>query len=91
MILKNNHFLFDSDHDMVDVSDDNVVRRLNSFLVSFAYSLNYPFGETIEVVRRRFVIPPNIGLSFDFVEIVEDNGNISLSTNTIWWKIRKRY
>ena len=60
---------------MVDVSDDNVVRRLNSFLGCIADMDHMLPEQTIEVVRRRLA---NIGLSFPTAEIVEDNGNISL-------------
>tara|TARA_B100000900_G_scaffold367772_1_gene344490 strand:- start:1478 stop:1906 length:429 start_codon:yes stop_codon:yes gene_type:complete len=70
-----NHSKHDSDHDMVDVSDDNVVRRLNSFLGCIADMDHMLPEQTIEVVRRRLA---NIGLSFPTAEIVEDNGNISL-------------
>ena len=69
------HSKHDSDHDMVDVSDDNVVRRLNSFLGCIADMDHMLPEQTIEVVRRRLA---NIGLSFQTAEIVEDNGNISL-------------
>ena len=69
------HSKHDSDHDMVDVSDDNVVRRLNSFLGCIADMDHMLPEQTIEVVRRRLA---NIGLSFPTAEIVEDNGNISL-------------
>ena len=69
------HSKHDSDHDMVDVSDDNVVRRLNSFLGCIADMDHMLPEQTIEVVRRRLA---NIGLSFPTPEIVEDNGNISL-------------
>ena len=69
------HSKHDSDHDMVDVSDDNVVRRLNSFLGCIADMDHMLPEQTIEVVRRRLA---NIGLSFPSAEIVEDNGNISL-------------
>ena len=69
------HSKHDSDHDKVDVSDDNVVRRLNSFLGCIADMDHMLPEQTIEVVRRRLA---NIGLSFPSAEIVEDNGNISL-------------
>ena len=69
------HSKHDSDHDMVDVSDDNVVRRLNSFLGCIADMDHMLPEQTIEVVRRRLA---NIGLSFPTAEIVEDKGNISL-------------
>ena len=47
------HSKHDSDHDMVDVSDDNVVRRLNSFLGCIADMDHMLPEQTIEVVRRR--------------------------------------
>ena len=68
------HSKHDSDHDMVDVSDDNVVRRLNSILGCIADMDHMLPEQTIGVVRRRLA---SIGLSFPNVDIVEDSGSIS--------------
>ena len=64
----------DSDHDMVDIADEAVVRRLNSFL-GVVSEIDHPMPEqTIGIVRRRLA---SIGLSFPNVDIVEDSGSIS--------------
>ena len=70
----NSNAQHDSDHDMVDVSDDSVVRKLNSFLGCIAEMEHMLPEQTIGVVRRRLA---SIGLSFPNVDIVEDSGSIS--------------
>ena len=70
----NSNAQHDSDHDMVDVSDDSVVRKLNSFLGCIADMEHMLPEQTIGVVRRRLA---SIGLSFPNVDIVEDSGSIS--------------
>ena len=58
---------------MVDVSDDSVVRKLNSFLGCIAEMEHMLPEQTIGVVRRRLA---SIGLSFPNVDVVEDLGSI---------------
>ena len=70
----NSNAQHDSDHDMIDVSDDGVVRKLNSFLGCIAEMEHMLPEQTIGVVRRRLA---SIGLSFPNVDIVEDSGSIS--------------
>ena len=70
----NSNAQHDSDHDMVDVSDDSVVRKLNSFLGCIAEMEHMLPEQTIGVVRRRLA---SIGLSFPNVDVVEDSGSIS--------------
>ena len=70
----NSNAQHDSDHDMIDVSDDSVVRKLNSFLGCIADMEHMLPEQTIGVVRRRLA---SIGLSFPNVDIVEDSGSIS--------------
>ena len=65
----NSNAQHDSDHDMVDVSEDSVVRKLNSFLGCIAEMEHMLPEQTIGVVRRRLA---SIGLSFPNVDIVED-------------------
>ena len=61
----NSNAQHDSDHDMVDVSDDSVVRKLNSFLGCIADMEHMLPEQTIGVVRRRLA---SIGLSFPNVD-----------------------
>ena len=62
----NSNAQHDSDHDMIDVSDDSVVRKLNSFLGCIADMEHMLPEQTIGVVRRRLA---SIGLSFPNVDI----------------------
>ena len=64
----------DSDHDLVDVSDETVVRRLNAFLGVISEKDHMLPEHPIDIVRRRLA---SIGLSFPNVDIVEDSGSIS--------------
>ena len=66
----------DSDHDMVDIADEAVVRRLNSFL-GVVSEIDHPMPEqTIGIVRRRLA---NIGLQFEDVKISDDeSGKVSV-------------
>ena len=66
----------DSDHDMVDIADEAVVRRLNSFL-GVVSEIDHPMPEqTISIVRRRLA---NIGLQFEDVKISDDeSGKVSV-------------
>ena len=52
----NSNAQHDSDHDMIDVSDDSVVRKLNSFLGCIADMEHMLPEQTIGVVRRRLAI-----------------------------------
>ena len=65
----NSNAQHDSDHDMVDVSDDGVVRKLNSFLGCIAEMDHMLPEQTISVVRRRLA---SIGLTFPNIDVVED-------------------
>ena len=72
----NSNAQHDSDHDMIDVSDDSVVRKLNSFLGCIAEMEHMLPEQTIGVVRRRLA---NIGLQFEDVKISDDeSGKVSV-------------
>ena len=64
----------DSDHDLVDVSDETVVRRLNAFLGVISEKDHMLPEHPIDIVRRRLA---NIGIQFDEVNIDGDTGNVS--------------
>ena len=64
----------DSDHDLVDVSDETVVRRLNAFLGVISEKDHMLPEHPIDIVRRRLA---NIGIQFDEVTIDGDTGNVS--------------
>ena len=74
----NNYSMHDSDYNLVDISDDVVVRRLNSFLGNISNMEHMMPEQLVYTLRNRL---ETIGISFPKVDnsvFNEDSGEVSM-------------